>query len=222
LASYAGILQADAYTGFNYLYHPERKPEPIAEAACWAHYLESVFMLSSGPATQQPPKRTGCGTLDKFCPHVAIGPRLGERRCKFRFGQRRALMRTLGIANGAMRNYPAARCTPRAAARLLAMAVMPGRRREAYALRDGIAPKVVEHSVFCPTSLRPGCLACSPQSRTAFLSRCRPRVLRPRPTHFAAPRSLCPAPFAGCAGAFERSEPPSRAWPQERRLRQPH
>jgi transposase len=37
LASYAGILQADAYAGFGELYRPDRKPEPITEAACWAH-----------------------------------------------------------------------------------------------------------------------------------------------------------------------------------------
>jgi transposase len=36
LAGYAGILQADAYAGFNELYDPGRKPAPIAEAACWA------------------------------------------------------------------------------------------------------------------------------------------------------------------------------------------
>jgi transposase len=37
LRSYAGILQADAYDGFNDLYLPGRKPGPITEAACWAH-----------------------------------------------------------------------------------------------------------------------------------------------------------------------------------------
>ena len=36
LASYAGILQADAYAGFNDLYDAARKPGPIIEAACWA------------------------------------------------------------------------------------------------------------------------------------------------------------------------------------------
>ncbi len=36
LAQYAGILQADAYAGYNDLYHPARSPGPITEAACWA------------------------------------------------------------------------------------------------------------------------------------------------------------------------------------------
>ncbi len=38
LAGYAGILQADAYAGFGDLYSPDRKPGPITEAACWAHF----------------------------------------------------------------------------------------------------------------------------------------------------------------------------------------
>ena len=46
LAGYCGILQADAYAGFNALYKPERMPGPIIEAACWAHYLERIFMWS--------------------------------------------------------------------------------------------------------------------------------------------------------------------------------
>ena len=36
LAGYAGLMQADAYAGFNRLYKAERKPAPILEAACWA------------------------------------------------------------------------------------------------------------------------------------------------------------------------------------------
>ena len=35
LAAYAGILQADAYGGYNRLYEAARKPGPIVEAACW-------------------------------------------------------------------------------------------------------------------------------------------------------------------------------------------
>jgi transposase len=37
LHDYAGILQADAYAGFNRLYEAGRKPGPIIEASCWAH-----------------------------------------------------------------------------------------------------------------------------------------------------------------------------------------
>jgi transposase len=37
LARYVGILQADAYDGYNQLYQAGRRPGPIQETACWAH-----------------------------------------------------------------------------------------------------------------------------------------------------------------------------------------
>jgi len=46
LAGYAGILQADAYAGFNQLYVVERRPGPITEAACWAHSRRKFFELA--------------------------------------------------------------------------------------------------------------------------------------------------------------------------------
>jgi transposase len=46
LASYAGLMQADAYAGFNRLYEANRKPGPIMEAACWAHARRKFFDLA--------------------------------------------------------------------------------------------------------------------------------------------------------------------------------
>ena len=46
LADYAGILQADAYAGFNDLYLPGRKPGPVTEAACWSHSRRKFFVLA--------------------------------------------------------------------------------------------------------------------------------------------------------------------------------
>ena len=46
LAAYGGILQADAYAGFNGLYRPDRRPGPIKEAACWAHGRRKFFVLA--------------------------------------------------------------------------------------------------------------------------------------------------------------------------------
>ena len=46
LAGYAGILQADAYAGFNELYLPRRVPGAITEAACWAHGRRKFFVLA--------------------------------------------------------------------------------------------------------------------------------------------------------------------------------
>ena len=46
LAEYGGVLQADAYAGFNALYDPRRKPGPITEAACWSHARRKFFVLA--------------------------------------------------------------------------------------------------------------------------------------------------------------------------------
>ena len=46
LADYAGILQADAYAGFNDLYAAARRPGPVTEAACWAHGRRKFFPLA--------------------------------------------------------------------------------------------------------------------------------------------------------------------------------
>ena len=46
LAGYAGLMQADAYAGFNRLYEANRKPGPIIEAACWAHGRRKFFDLA--------------------------------------------------------------------------------------------------------------------------------------------------------------------------------
>jgi transposase len=46
LAGYSGILQADAYAGFNDLYAAGRKPAPITEAACWSHGRRNLFKLA--------------------------------------------------------------------------------------------------------------------------------------------------------------------------------
>jgi transposase len=46
LADYAGILQADAYAGFNGLYDPGRRPGRITEAACWSHGRRKFYVLA--------------------------------------------------------------------------------------------------------------------------------------------------------------------------------
>ena len=46
LVSYTGLMQADAYAGFNRLYEASHKPGPIIEAACWAHARRKFFDLA--------------------------------------------------------------------------------------------------------------------------------------------------------------------------------
>ena len=43
LATYAGLMQADAYAGFNRLYEAGRKPGRITAAMCWAHARRKFF-----------------------------------------------------------------------------------------------------------------------------------------------------------------------------------
>lgn len=47
LPRYAGIMQADAYAGFNGLYKPGRKPGSITGAACWAHARRKLYELAA-------------------------------------------------------------------------------------------------------------------------------------------------------------------------------
>jgi len=51
LARYAGVFQADAYSGYNKLYEADRKPGPILEAACWAHARRPFFALADVEAS---------------------------------------------------------------------------------------------------------------------------------------------------------------------------
>jgi transposase len=46
LAGYAGILQADAYGGYDKLYAAGRSPGLILEAGCWAHARRKFFVLA--------------------------------------------------------------------------------------------------------------------------------------------------------------------------------
>jgi len=46
LDGYTGILQADAYAGFNRLYAADRRPGPLIEAGCWSHARRKFFVLA--------------------------------------------------------------------------------------------------------------------------------------------------------------------------------
>jgi transposase len=46
LQNFAGILQADAYSGFNALFDPGRKALPATPAFCWAHGRRAFFELA--------------------------------------------------------------------------------------------------------------------------------------------------------------------------------
>jgi transposase len=46
LHDFAGILQADAYSGYNELYAPSRVQGPVTAALCWAHARRQFFELA--------------------------------------------------------------------------------------------------------------------------------------------------------------------------------
>ena len=46
LQGFSGILQADAYGGYNELYDPSRAQGPITSALCWAHARRQFFELA--------------------------------------------------------------------------------------------------------------------------------------------------------------------------------
>jgi transposase len=46
LHGYTGILQADAYSGYNELYNPSRPEGPVTAALCWSHARRQFFELA--------------------------------------------------------------------------------------------------------------------------------------------------------------------------------
>lgn len=67
LAHFSGILQADAYSGYNELYDPSRAPGPIIAALCWAHARRQFFELADIAANAR--RRKGTAAISP----VALG-----------------------------------------------------------------------------------------------------------------------------------------------------
>ena len=53
LRTFTGILQADAYAGYNRLYAAGRSPGPVTEAACWSHSRRKFFELADIAASKR-------------------------------------------------------------------------------------------------------------------------------------------------------------------------
>ena len=53
LKTFAGILQADIYAGFNRLYEAGRQPGPIIGGACWAHSRRKFYELADIAASKR-------------------------------------------------------------------------------------------------------------------------------------------------------------------------
>ena len=53
LEGWTGLLQADAYAGYNRLYDPGRAPGPVLSALCWAHSRRKFFELADIKANRR-------------------------------------------------------------------------------------------------------------------------------------------------------------------------
>jgi transposase len=59
LMAFSGVLQADAYNGYNALYDPTRAEGPITSALCWAHARRQFFELADIAANARRGKNAG-------------------------------------------------------------------------------------------------------------------------------------------------------------------
>jgi hypothetical protein len=71
LAGFSGILQADAFTGYDALYRPEPgKPARILPAACWAHARRALFEAhesTNSPIAEEALRRIQTEVLASIC-----------------------------------------------------------------------------------------------------------------------------------------------------------
>ena len=65
LRDFTGILQADAYGGYNELYEPSRLPGPITSALCWAHARRQFFELADIAANARRGKNAAGDLADR-------------------------------------------------------------------------------------------------------------------------------------------------------------
>ena len=78
LRGWAGVMQADAFAGFNELYDGARKPGPIVEASCWAHRPAQIFR--TGETDQGADRAGGRAPHRRIVRHRARDQRQAARR----------------------------------------------------------------------------------------------------------------------------------------------
>ncbi|MGH0241740.1 transposase [Sinorhizobium meliloti] len=54
LKTFTGILQADAYGGYNPLFKVDRDPVPLTQALCWPHSRRKFFVLADIASNAKP------------------------------------------------------------------------------------------------------------------------------------------------------------------------
>ena len=76
LQAFTGILQADAYSGYNELYDPSRSQGAITAALCWAHARRQFFELADIAANARRGKKADGDLADR-----ARGGQAASTRC---------------------------------------------------------------------------------------------------------------------------------------------
>lgn len=96
LASWSGLMQADAYAGYDRLYEAGRRPGPIVEAACWAHARRKFFDLAR--LNKAPIAIEAVARIDAlFAIERDINGLLPEERRQVRHERSRPRVEALGI-----------------------------------------------------------------------------------------------------------------------------
>ena len=94
LCDYGGILQADAYAGYNALFRTDRSPVPLTRALCWAHARRKFFELADVAA--QLKRRRGAAIISPIAAEAV-------RRIDTIFDAERAVIGTAAAQRFAMR-----------------------------------------------------------------------------------------------------------------------
>jgi transposase len=96
LADYSGLMQADAYSGYNGLYARDRQPGPITEAACWAHARRKFFELAE--LRKAPLALEAVRRIDElFAIEREINGKPPDERCRERQTRSKPMGEELGI-----------------------------------------------------------------------------------------------------------------------------
>jgi transposase len=91
LSGWSGIMQADAFAGFNQRYEARRRPAPIIEAARWSHARRKFFdlaKLTKAPIACEAVRRTD----ELFAIERSINGRTPEERLAVRQNQSKPLV----------------------------------------------------------------------------------------------------------------------------------
>ena len=144
LAGYAGLMQADAYAGFNGLYEASREPGPIIEVGCWAHARRKFFeiaRLKKAPiATEAVAKIDELFAIEREINGLPVQQRVAVRNERSRPPRRKTHETKLMKQNRGVMLEPLRLDTKRFEPMPIAYLTIAARRTQAFAQRKNAAP----------------------------------------------------------------------------------